>query len=335
VSDEFNNDISSLEQSFLRDSFIAAARQIEGPGKRGTLNERDATKSKVHIIGDAAGQRATGLGYMKLGRVIEIPHFKLNLKTGEIAVSFDKSAIVSQESCMKQFVDSCLDTDKLKVRSMVDDRLPNDIILFGIEAGIEENYNAFFARNSVNDFALSLEKIQVIAGSLASITGEPQHRTYQPVSSQTLKFDTKYFRIYGKIAFNFLAAVKGVEFVKDSRFDPLRNWIIGNGENQFATLDNSPGLFKQLLKVKDQSIHYVVLAKVEDALIADLSFYGALKSMVILTKDFKERFKTTGLICDWRNQREYDYMAYIAKIAEQHSDEQGIEDADNITIADK
>ena len=81
--------------------------------------------------------------------------------------------------------------------------------------------------------------------------------------------------MYGKIAFNLLTFLKGGEFAKNTQFDPLRNWITGNAANEFAQLDNSPTLFREMLVPNDRPIHYVMLAKVKEALIATVSFYGA------------------------------------------------------------
>jgi hypothetical protein len=53
----------------------------------------------------------------------------------------------------------------------------------------------------------------------------------------------------------------------------------------------------------------------KDALIASVSFYGALKSVSILTRNFNGPFDTDGLICDWKNRREYRFLKYVAKIA--------------------
>jgi hypothetical protein len=315
VSDEFNNDISRLEQSFLRESFISAARQIEGPGKRGSLNEQKATRSIVHVLVNSQSQQITGLGYIKLGRTFEIPNVMINTATGAITIGFDKHSFISTEENMKQFSDKCSDPGNLKIRTINDDRLDPDIILFVIEQGIEENFNGFFARHSSNKMDVTTDYIQRIGKSLHAINSEPQPQKYWPSSHLSVKFHEDYFRVYGKIAFNFLAFLKGDEFARGIQFDPLRNWITGNGINEFARLDNSPALFREMLIPNDQSIHYVMLAKVENALVASISFYGALKSMIILARNFNEPFETDGLICDWRNRREYRFMEYVAKIA--------------------
>src|SRR5580658_987513 len=68
VSNEFNNDISKLEQEFIRESFVAMAREVQGPGKRGKLGDKFATKSKVHVVRNVDDDRLFALGYIKMGR---------------------------------------------------------------------------------------------------------------------------------------------------------------------------------------------------------------------------------------------------------------------------
>lgn len=314
VSDEFNNDISKLELDFFRNSLIATARQMEGPGKKGSMSEQYATKSRVHVIADSKTQQVTGLGYIKLGKTTEIPNVKINVETGELTISFDKMAELEPKDNIKLFSKKCLESHKLNVRTILDDRLDQNILLFGIEEGIETRFNTFFVRNPANTMELTTEYIQKIGKSLHAIKDEPQSQKYWPSSRQTVKFDEEHFRVYGKIAFNFLASLKGSAYVKSPHFNAARNWIAYGGDNEFAQLDNSPVLFKGLPITNSQSIHYVMLAKVKKTLIASLSFYGALKSIVLLARDYNEPFESTGLICDWKNQREYDIMEYLGKL---------------------
>ncbi len=258
VSDEFNNDISKLEQSFLRESFISAARQVEGHGKRGSLSEQRATRSTVHVLVDSQNQQITGLGYIKLGKPFEIPNVMTNTATRALTIRFHKDSFISTEENIKQFSDKCSDAQHLKIRTITNDRLDPDIILFGIEQGIEENCNAFFARHSSNKMDFTTAYIQRIGKSLHALNNEPQLQKYWPSSHLSVKFNEDYFRMYGKIPFNFLAFLKGNEFAKNKQFDPVRNWITGNGINKFAQLYTRPALFREMLVPNDQSIHYVM-----------------------------------------------------------------------------
>ncbi|HSY61041.1 MAG TPA: hypothetical protein VK796_04150 [Cytophaga sp.] len=314
VSDEFNNDISKLEQSFLRESLISAARQLEGPGKRGSFSEQHATKSNIHLIVNVRDRQITGLGYIKLGRTIEIPQVKINTATGELAISFDKSSATHLEDSINEFRSQCNSAYDLRVKMIVDDRLDSNIIFFGIENEIEENFNAFFAKHSSNKMDVTADKIQAIGNSLKNVGKDSVSQKYLPSSHHTVKFDIEYFRIYGKIAFNFLAELKGTDLIMKPEFDSIRNWIAAGGDNKYAHLDNGPGIFKDLPIINSESVHYVILMKAEHSLYAHLSFYGAMKAIVVLDKDYKEPFATNGLICDWKGHQEYDFLEYIGKI---------------------
>lgn len=315
VSDEFNNNISKLEQSFLRDSPISAARQIEGPGKRGKMSDKYATTSAVHIIMNSESQKISGLGYIKLGKTILIPSVIVNTGTGALTFGFDKGSNISTDASIKQFCYKCNEPQKMKIRIITDNRIDLDNIIFGIKGGIEENFDAFFVRHPSGGTVPITDLIQRIAKSLQTTTdGEIRIQKYLPSSILSVKFNTSYFRIYGKIAFNFLAFLKGSEYTKYPTFDPVRNWIKGTSNDEFAKLDIGNPLFRQFLDLKDQSIHYVMLFKVKDTLFADVSFYGALKSTIKLAENFDEPFKTDGFICDWKNRHEYYYTKYLEKI---------------------
>src|SRR5437016_4825540 len=68
VIDQFNNDISKLEQDFLRESIISVPRQIVGPSSRGRLTSKYETKSKVHVLRNYAVENDISLGYIKRGK---------------------------------------------------------------------------------------------------------------------------------------------------------------------------------------------------------------------------------------------------------------------------
>ena len=82
VSDRFNNDISKLEQEFIRDSFIGTIRQFYGPGKKGSLSNSKATKSKIYVIKRVEGNSEVSLAYIQQKLTVEIPQARINLKSG-------------------------------------------------------------------------------------------------------------------------------------------------------------------------------------------------------------------------------------------------------------
>lgn len=83
VSHEANNYFSKLEKHFTRDSIISLVRQFEGPGKRGKLNIKKASKSKVNVMvsqhSDDESSHKYSLGYIELGKPYTINQFIFNL----------------------------------------------------------------------------------------------------------------------------------------------------------------------------------------------------------------------------------------------------------------
>jgi len=314
VSDEFNNDISKLELDVFRNSIIAVPRQIEGPGKRGSLDPKRATKSKVHVIVDSISEEVTGLGYIKLNKTFEIPQVNINVETGELIMSSNADSVITPRETIKKFRDKCEQAENLKIRIIPDEKLNKGIILFGIEEGIENGHNAFFAHHPLNKMSINSDYIRKIGKSLHTEINEGQAKRYIPLSHLTVKFNEEHFRIDGKIAFNFLAFLKGDDFINQVIFDPVRVWIAEGGSNSFALLDNSsPFLFKNPKIETSDSIHYIMMTKVKDTLVASLAFFGGLKKMILLARNYKEPFALDGLICDWKNMREYRLLEYISK----------------------
>jgi hypothetical protein len=90
VSREFNRLISKSEQGFLRNSIISMPRQIIGPGKRGSSTNIKATKSLINVFKQQTDKGSLSLGYIQLGKPVEIPHIVLNNTTGAYSVGLNK-----------------------------------------------------------------------------------------------------------------------------------------------------------------------------------------------------------------------------------------------------
>jgi hypothetical protein len=318
VSDEFNNDISKLEMEFLREGILSMPRQILGPGKRGSLSENKATKSKVHLISGVHSKEQYALGFTSTGKVYEIPHLIWNTNTGESIFSFNKSDKDAEE-VINEFKMKCKDADRLKLKNIITDKLPNDIVILGIQDGIEENFDCFFARNGANDYVINTERIKKI-GLGMMFNDSPKAEKYLPKAHLKANFRADYFRIYGKIAFNFLAFAKGEEFVKHEQFDALRNWIATGGEYDFVRIDNRSE--NPLLKLGidlPKDAHFIYFTGSEQTLISQIFLYGGYSVILLLSNKLTERVGTDAFICDWRNRREYRLAEYVHKIQIEHN----------------
>jgi hypothetical protein len=315
VSSEFNNDISKLEQEFMRDSFVAMGREIEGPGKRGKLGGKYATKSKVHVVKNVSDTAMFALGYVKQGKSYEIPHIALDIKTRENSFSFNYEAEKDALTVVAEFKESCMAAELLSMRTIESEELPADLILFGIQEGIEENYNSFFAKHPSNNLSFEVNTIKNVGNGINTGGQAPERLNYMPQSKLSVKFSLEHFRIYGKMAFNFLASIMGKEFVLNERFDQVRNWIAYGGINNFARLikkDDNP--LTAIGISLPTSSHFILIAKVENKLIAKVYLYESLGVEIEILPNFPEPFSTNGCIFDWRAQKEYLFNEYLSII---------------------
>ncbi|CAG5017821.1 hypothetical protein DYBT9275_05853 [Dyadobacter sp. CECT 9275] len=140
VSTQFNNDISKIEQEFLRESLISLPRQFLGPGKRGSLNPKYQSRSKVHLLRDSTDSEFS-LGYMQKGTPYLIPQFKLNLNNGEIKIIINNNKPDKSNAILDNFHRNLQNPETLQIKRIIDNRLPENIIFFGIQDGIEEHFD--------------------------------------------------------------------------------------------------------------------------------------------------------------------------------------------------
>lgn len=314
VSDQFNNDISKLEQDFFRLSLVSFARITAGPGKRGSLSGKNMTKSVVHILEDTSTGKHESLGYIKMGRSVEIPHVGINLSTGHMWASFDRDAYESGDINLTNFSNSFKDPQKLRVRSIINENLEPDIVLFGIAEGVEENYNAFYARHPCQTRESSDAFVRMVGEALKAITLQaPTVQKYMPRSILNMKFSPDHLRVYAKVAFNYLAYLKGEAFVKQEFFDLIRNWIAKGGTNSSVSLNAGKDVFKDILLPKDHLAHSVIIFKSENILAATVTLYGSMSAIVRLSDNFNAPFPTEGLFCIWKEKRELRLAEFVAE----------------------
>jgi len=314
VSREFNQSMSLLEQEFVRKSLVSLARELEGPGKRGRLGQRYETKSPVQVIHDTGEADSFALGYIQKAVPHEIVHYSFNQVTGEVRIVFDKKSEEVPEKQYKQFVDNCNKLGQLRMRKIENDKIGIDVILFGIAEGVEENYSCFLAHHPDNKNIPTGSKLAFIANQIKVDFGTANSQQYIPLFSGTIEFRIDYFRVYAKMAFNYLAQVKGKLFVMDNMFDPVRNWINAGGDNIFVQLDTGNHNPLQSMDIKmPASSHVIFISAVRPDIFAKVFLYGGLSVDIHITGEYKGPSFVNGLICDWKNQAEYTLMEYLTK----------------------
>lgn len=318
VSHEVNNSFSKLEKNFSRDSFISIIRQFEGPGKRGSLSEKKASKSNVCVM---ISQNDTGnngerfqLGYIKSAKPYILNQFILSLDTDSIATSLNPNSIQegkSQIEIINSFVESARKYSEYVL--ITEDRLPDNLALFG-----ELDQRWFLSVKHTDSIPAAKKMIKKILESKSiDITGSKENSS-QVTAHQHYKIDIEEtYRIVAKMAFNFLASDRGAELVLDGIFDPIRDWIYtGEGENQFVSMipTRDTVIVKAIPNFPERA-HCILITQNDNCITATVSFYGEAFSFIVelATLDSNEihYLHPSGIICDWKGRNEYTLLELI------------------------
>lgn len=320
VSDQFNNDISKLEQDFIRNSIIVSpVRQIIGPGSRGRSAEKYETKSKVHVFRDYPENAGYSMGYIQKGKPLLIPHVILNTDSGAIDVAFNNAKGFDHKRAMQQLQDKMENPEALHIREFCDNELPENLILFGIADGVEENYNSFFSKNNKNEWSINESIIRRIGKSIRIFDEQPYVVKNKVVSKQSAKWNDEYFRLFGKMLFNLVTYELGEAFVLLECFDPVRDWITKGGDYEFASIlkEKIPGLESLGIGWPEYS-HLLLYYHQDNTFFGYCSLYGNAAVQIILTTNASSAVGKKwhgGLICDWQNKREMVLEEFITEQA--------------------
>jgi hypothetical protein len=315
VSDEFNNNISRIERKFTRKTFIADNRIFVGPGKRGSLKDKDKTKSEICF---GSYEDNFSLGYYTSDGFKPLSSVFYNCTTGKARFITDEVNGTDYNELFSLFLQ----------RILIE--LENDIHISYISHNTDTlaDNNFIFALYN-NAFYVGKNQKAIEIGSAKII--EILNKIYETLKSTNAKLKTispeivdvyddrlieysedddsnAYFRIPAKIAFNSLAEIKGTEFVLDNRFDPLRTWICQNGKNDFCyrifKSDNKELYFGAF---PEQS-HYIRFCVENEFLRCVISLYGGQHIWICNlapSVQSDKLLKDIGLMCDWLNKVEY------------------------------
>jgi hypothetical protein len=313
VSDQVNTRIfSSLELDFMRNSPISLPRQFHGPGKRGSFVPEKASKSNVHLMVSTDDGSHFTLGYIKLAKPYSIPQVSV-CPNGVVHFGFNTADGIA-ELQTKQLIDDMKEFDG-KYHEINDDRIPIDDFLLGAD-----NNRWYLAKNPSKQITNLLEIVGRIINSADTESIEPSYQTSQMTCHQSMAFNIEsYFRVCAKIVFNFLALSKGQDFVLKEEFDPIRGWILNGGENVFVQLMDKDGKPELLVELPFPPLsHKILITQVDDKLIGIIGFYGAnFETIVQLAENLKlNAFILDGLICDWKNKKEYRLMEFISSLGD-------------------
>ncbi|MEJ8767823.1 hypothetical protein WKU33_18600 [Oceanobacillus sp. HCA-5259] len=328
VSHEANNYFSRLEKHFTRDSIISLVRQFEGPGKRGKLNIKKASKSKVNVMvsqhPDDESSYKYSLGYLELGKPYAINQFIFNLddtNKNNILTSLNPILIKADDDPQQVLLSFIESVKKMENYILIlDENMPENLALFG-----ELENKWFLAINSNAKESLALDFIKHIQQSKSVTVNDSNKSSSQVSTHQSISFDFDITsRVIAKMVFNFLALEKGQEFILNSRFDSIRNWIYtGEGENNFVSIMESDNMMKKRFGTlyPDRS-HYIFITQIDRELVGLIGFYGSTFSFSVKLTDLVPGEillnDVCGLICDWKNRKEYSLMEYVLQLTQSH-----------------
>ncbi|HHT7061247.1 TPA: hypothetical protein ACTZ5S_003645 [Bacillus cereus] len=307
VSHNANNAFSALELGFMRNSLIMLPRQFYGPGKRGNLSPKNATKSKVSLMEEVSNPTSIAFGYLSLGKPYRIAQVKINVSNGECQLMFDQSSGEASEK-ITTFTSQLGKFDN-KYSLYEDERFTEDEFVLGIHD------NKWYLGLSNTGLITKIQGyIKRLLKQAPFNNQTPQYRQSQTRVDQTIQMDEDYFRVCAKIVFNYLAFVKGQNFVLREEFDPIRNWIVNGGEELFATLlekkTNSKGILDPVPFPK--KAHKLMILQEGAQLIAYISFYGhSFETIVYLCDNFEEDFDVEGFICNWEERKECSLKEFL------------------------
>ncbi len=313
VSKDFNNAMSKYEQDFLRNSILSIARTQLGPGKRGSLNSKNATKSKVMLILANEENSDFALGYSILKEIYEIPHIKANALQHRISFRVGSNFPDAVSNAFTKFKSDINQCGSLNIKKIKSKDLEEGVALFGIAPRIEENYDAFLFTAHEGTDGLTMDKLVEAVNSLG-LANSSTH-SYLPTMQGEASIKHDHLRVCGKIAFNFLAYSMGKEFVLRKEFDITRDWIGRDTDpvcGELAQKKDDP-LRRTGLSIPKDS-HYVLILKVRTHLLAWVCLYDFFCVVVTLSDNFQDEFEMKGLFCDWKNRTEFDYAEYIKRV---------------------
>lgn len=310
VCDKCNTEVfSRLELDFIRNSIIGLPRQFYGPGKRGSLNPDDASSSLVHLMAFADDSNEKALGVMRTGIPFQIPQFRF-LGSETVAIVLDPryggvdDQLADFSKAMRSF------TGKSKFVYLTDELLQEDEMYFGFWE--DKYYLCAMERRSVSSVLEYLDLVR--KGELVEIT-ERNYKKTQVQSRQRFGFNTRAFeRVSAKIAFNALCFLNSSDFCRRPQFDSIRRFIANGGQNTFVSLlDASHELLNIHLNVAFPLLSHRVFffPANEQGHLALLNFYGKFNIVIRLATKPTPKGSFVGIICDWRNRKDYvlnDYM---------------------------
>ncbi|MDR2993608.1 MAG: hypothetical protein LBV11_07230 [Bacillus cereus] len=324
VSDEANAQFSKLETVALRNSFIAINRMNFGPGKRGSLNVKKIKSPIMRVLKQDKESNTGGieflLGFIFSGQSYIIPQIIFNFDDEKDTVlPMYMSTTLNEHSIEDFHIDlnkKLIQFFKNKKRLYKLVHMPFEINKHFINIGYYQGkWYAATSHKIINmDFLAHVmlpmldEMIKKSANNKNFSKPQITHKPILKYKDQINTDASNFYFLYLKTAFNALALFKGPNFVCNEIFDEIRESILHlSNINKF--IQTNKELYDPKIELHTKSLpdkaHYVIICANDNNLNAYVSFYGEIPGMVKLTDKYQGADFFHGLICDWKNRREF------------------------------
>jgi len=319
VSDEANEKFSKLETIALRNSFIAVNRMNFGPGKRGSLNVKKI-KSPVMRVLKQEGESPVEfiLGFIFAGQSYIIPQIILNFKDDENTVLPMYMSTNLNEQSINDFP---FDLNKKLIQFLKNKKRQYKLVYMPFETNkhfINIGYyeGKWYAATSHKIINMDFLGHDLLLPLLNEMIQKPKDKKEAEFLNESLlgykdqinTDSTTFYFLYLKTAFNALTLFKGTNYVCNEIFDEIRESIIKlSNIDKFISSDKYffDDEIETYIKNLPDKAHYVILSAKDNRIIAYVSFYGEFPGKVKLTDEYQGEDFIEGLICDWKNRKEF------------------------------
>lgn len=298
VSDQANEYFSRLESAIITNSFIGLHKSFYGPGKRGS-NELGRMPISLFSSENADNE---SLGFVFNAKPHYIPQIILSNDMRNVHIVFDK--LLQNTEDIEKLVNAILN-NKLKYTVLTVKPKTSKFIV-----GIYKN-RLYVALNKEELFDECLEYIKTEVIPRIDFTKTQYEKEETPIVNISMNVSiSNDSRVFAKIALNFLAKLKGKEYLNKGYFDEIKEWILGKSNNRFEQLPQNPRI--SFVIPENLNVHYCTLLNADNRLIAMVTLYNYWTMAFSICDAFDPFFNTTrAIFCDYKKREEYSLEEYI------------------------
>ncbi|MEX8545990.1 MAG: hypothetical protein V5804_00185, partial [Mucilaginibacter sp.] len=225
----------------------------------------------------------------------------------KLELQLAKDENINIENTIRQFKRDCQNIRDFSVTIIEANNIPINTFLFGI-LEFKNKKKAFFAKNAKEQINFSNILIENIGDKLYINIEDGMSTFSLPRSDQKIQLKPEYQRLHAKMAFNYLAFLYGCDYVSQSYFDPIRAWITYGGEDKFTKhMMNKDSAIQQIIKILPAYAHAILISESNNYIFGHVIIYGHWINLIVLCNNITSNRtnKLAGLICDWRQQKEF------------------------------